>query len=70
MHYCSSDLYIGEKEHSLQDSIQDSIQNSILHFNGKRILREIVKQIVSFYPQIEKASRITLGGGSAGSVGT
>ena len=62
VHYCSSDLYVGEREYPYE--------NFVVHFKGKSIVEEIVKQIVSFYPQIEKASRITLGGDSAGSIGT
>ena len=62
VHYCSSDLYVGEREYPYQDFI--------VHFNGKRIVDEVVKQIVSLYSQISQATRIILGGASAGSVGT
>ena len=38
VHYCSSDVYAGQREYPYKDII--------VHFNGKRIVEEVVKQIV------------------------
>ena len=41
----------------------------IFRFQGQNILKGVVKQIVEMYPEIKKASRVILGGGSAGALG-
>ncbi len=59
-HYCSSDQWSG-------DIAADSTNK--WHFRGKNIILEILRQVVTKYPAIRKASRITLSGDSAGGMG-
>lgn len=63
-HYCSSDLWSGDQEYTPGDSEPD-----IFRFKGRNILKAMLKQIVETYSEISQASRIFIGGASAGSEG-
>ena len=54
-------MFIGDKEYTEYPHFN--------HFNGKKIVEEILKQVVSLYTHIQSASRIILSGDSAGALG-
>lgn len=59
LRYCSSDQWAG-------DQGADPNSKLPLHFRGKNIVTEVIKQVVGKYKHIKKATRITLTGNSAG----
>ncbi len=62
LHYCSSDVWSGDKLRNYQ--------GTTVPFKGKLILEEIIKEVIADHPAIHQAQLIVLAGDSAGSIGT
>ncbi len=66
LHYCSSDAWTGTKLSGVPFNINDS---STWNFAGKRIVVAQIKSLLEYYPALQNATEIVLGGDSSGGVG-